>query len=97
MYGIDTKTPLTKALSRKGRGNFPSLDGQCYRIKILYRPFRAKILLNPYPRVVALGHTLSALRALFQRKKILSPENGGIRRVFWLCHAGNNVVFWEIN
>src|SRR3990167_1368788 len=27
MYGIDMKTPLTQALSHKGRGNFPSLDG----------------------------------------------------------------------
>ncbi|MEK7805829.1 MAG: hypothetical protein AAB258_03710, partial [Planctomycetota bacterium] len=42
-------------------------------------------------------YMLTALRALFQRKKILSPENGGIRGIFWLCHAGNNVVFWEIN
>ena len=27
MYGIDTKTLLTNALSHMGRGDFPSLDG----------------------------------------------------------------------
>ena len=52
----------------------PSLNhthhGQCHWIKIMCRPFRAKILLlNPYPRAIALGYTLSALRALPQREK----------------------------
>ena len=27
MYGIDTEIPLLQALSRMGRGDFPSLDG----------------------------------------------------------------------
>jgi len=28
IYSIDTEIPLTRTLSHKGRGNFPSLDGK---------------------------------------------------------------------
>jgi hypothetical protein len=33
-------------LSRKGRGNFPSLDEHCHWIRIMCRPFRAKNIIK---------------------------------------------------
>ncbi len=70
MKVLTRKYPSLKPSPTRGEGTFPPYVvefGKCIALSGL------KILLNPYPRAVALVYTLSALRALPCREKRALP------------------------
>jgi len=90
---LTRKHPSPRPSPTRGEGTFLPLVGNVIELRYCAAPFRAKSL-SPCCRH---GPYSVSPSGLVSKKKTLSRENGGIREIFRLCHAGNSVVFWEIN
>jgi len=84
---------------------FPPCEGNVIELRQCVALSGLKILLNPYPRAIALGYTLSALRALPQRENrspLIQIGEDAIRPTPVPSQEGNKEVpswagiFWAI-